>query len=83
MHINAEDVGCQSFLLTNFIQQFLISSSLGNENTDYFLSFIIWTTSNNTTLVNHDLIYYYPNSNPNYSPNFTQAEKIYNIMFTN
>ena len=25
---------------------------------DYFLSFIIWTTSNNATLINHDLIYY-------------------------
>ena len=26
---------------------------------DYFLSFIIWTTSNNATLVNHDLTYYH------------------------
>ena len=26
---------------------------------DYFLSFIIWMTSNNTTLVHHDLIYYH------------------------
>ena len=32
MQITAEDVGFQSFLLTNFIQQFLMSSSLGNEN---------------------------------------------------
>ena len=48
---------------------------------DYFLSFIIWTTSNNATLINQDLIYYNPSSNPNYSPNSTQAKKIYN-MFT-
>ena len=26
---------------------------------DYFLSFIIWTTSNNTTVITHDLIYYH------------------------
>ena len=34
MHITAEDVGCQSFLLTNFIHRFFIFSSLGNENTE-------------------------------------------------
>ena len=26
---------------------------------DYFLSFIIWSTCNNTELINHDLIYYH------------------------
>ena len=43
---------------------------------DYFLSFIIWTTYNNATRINRDLIYY-PNSNLNHSPNSTQAKKIY------
>ena len=36
---------------------------------DYILSLMIWTTSNNVKLINHDLIYCYPNSNLNYSPN--------------
>ena len=33
MDITTEDVGCQSFLLTNFFRRFFIFSSLGNENT--------------------------------------------------
>ena len=48
IHITAEEVGCQSFLMTNFILRFSISPSLENKSTGT-ISFPVWFEWHPTT----------------------------------